>query len=267
MLGTRAILFVVFLVCTTLHLDAQNIVQAEPLSGMSVTKFFLQQHLKYPHELIKQQKSGSVTVGLSVDKDGIGHDYHIIKSFDERASAEAIRLVKKIIWKASTVHGIPTESDTEIQVKFSVRHYKKQQQNKAYIDTTFANIPISKAERIYTYAALKHTPKPNIPNGKNIYQHINEQLIYPEQAFARSIEGDVEVEFVVEENGLPSNFIIKKTVGGGCDNEAIRILQSIEWFPAVYNDSIVRCHTSMKISFRLGDKKQQAIPNRQGSSF
>ncbi len=245
----------------------QNYVQAEPRAGISATKFFLQQHMEYPPDLLAKSISGNVKVALDIDKNGNSSNYHIISSFDEKASTEAIRLVKKILWNPATMNGITIDDEAKIQVKFNARQYKRQLHNKSQISDTEVEFPVAKSGHIYKFAAANHAPKPFIASGKNIYQYINDQLKYPEQAFALNIEGDVELEFVVEENGLPSNIYVQKSVGGGCDNEAIRILQTITWIPAVANDSIVRCQTNLKISFRLGDKKQQSIPNRQGSSF
>jgi protein TonB len=98
-------------------------------------------------------------------------------------------------------------------------------------------------------------------------QYIQSNLNYPEEAFRRSISGTVSLEFVVEKNGLPSNIIVVASVGGGCDQEAIRLLQSIQWMPAIKQDSLVRSKNHLDISFNLGDNHMQNIPNRQGTSF
>lgn len=247
--------------------NGQSYVQATPRAGMPVTKFFIQQHLVYPPDLLAKSKSGSVKVAVDIDREGNGSNYHIISSFDEKASAEAIRLVKKILWNPATMNGMPTADEVELQVKFNARQFKRQLQNQQHTRSIDFEFPVASSEQIYKFAAVDRAPKPFITSGKNIYQYINDQLKYPEQAFALNIEGDVELEFVVEKNGLPSNIYVQKSVGGGCDNEAIRIAQTIQWIPALVNDSLVRCQTSLKISFKLGDKKQQSIPNRQGSSF
>lgn len=247
--------------------NGQNYVQAEPRSGISATKFFLQQHLEYPPDLLAKSKSGNVKISMDIDKNGNGSNYHVISSFNGNASAEAIRLAKKILWNPATMNGIAIKDEAEILVKFNARQYKRQLQKPRQTNDIKIEYPVARSGLIFKFAAVDRAPKPFITSEKNIYQYINDQIKYPEQAFALNIEGDVELEFVVEENGLPSNIYIQKSVGGGCDNEAIRILQTIPWIPAVANDSIVRCHTNLKISFRLGDKKQQSIPNRQGSSF
>ena len=70
----------------------------------------------------------------------------------------------------------------------------------------------------------------------------------------RSIQGTVVLRFVVEPSGLVTNIGIAKAVGGGCDQEAIRVLQMIKWYPAKKNEKLVRAQMTFPFYFILNDE-------------
>lgn len=82
---------------------------------------------------------------------------------------------------------------------------------------------------------------------------IKENLEYPRQAQLSNIQGTVVVGFVVEPSGLPTNIGIVKSVGGGCDQEAIRIIEMIKWYPAKNGDQLIRAYMTLPIYFVLNE--------------
>lgn len=73
----------------------------------------------------------------------------------------------------------------------------------------------------------KVTPKlPEPKKGfQKLEQYIERNLQYPDAAKTQGIEGVVEVEFQVLPDGNLTNFNIQKSLGYGCDEEAIRLLR------------------------------------------
>jgi len=66
--------------------------------------------------------------------------------------------------------------------------------------------------------------KPEFPGGlKSLMQFIATNITYPELARENGIEGTVVMEFIVEPDGRLSNIIVKRGIGGGCDEEASRV--------------------------------------------
>ncbi len=49
------------------------------------------------------------------------------------------------------------------------------------------------------------------------------------EARNRNVSGTVRLQFNVNENGVPQQFIVLRSVGYGCDQEAIRLVQGWEW--------------------------------------
>lgn len=56
-------------------------------------------------------------------------------------------------------------------------------------------------------------------------KYIDESLLYPQTAVDNNIEGKVVLQFQVKDDGRPQNFQVLKSLGYGCDEEAIRLLQ------------------------------------------
>jgi TonB family protein len=66
----------------------------------------------------------------------------------------------------------------------------------------------------------------------NIY--LKENLRKPTKAIENRISGRVTVEFKVDTTGEVSDFKILKSLGFGCDEEAIRLIkEGQKWFPAL----------------------------------
>ena len=63
--------------------------------------------------------------------------------------------------------------------------------------------------------------------------------------------GVVELKFVIETDGTLSNLVVLQGVGGGCTEEAIRLIKSIpHWIPTIANKKPIRVTYSLPIRFR-----------------
>ncbi|MDP2040980.1 MAG: energy transducer TonB [Algoriphagus sp.] len=86
--------------------------------------------------------------------------------------------------------------------------------------------------------------------GWNDYLKAN--VTYPAEAKSMGIEGTVIVVFVVNSDGSVSNPEIIRGIGGGADEEALRVVQnSPNWEPAMQKDRIVNCRMRLPIRFKL----------------
>src|SRR6218665_1062504 len=77
--------------------------------------------------------------------------------------------------------------------------------------------------------------QPSFPGSNNAFrQYLSRNLAYPATAVEDGIEGRVVVEFVVCEDGRLCNERIVKGIGGGCDQEALRVIRKMPaWKPAM----------------------------------
>jgi TonB family protein len=76
-------------------------------------------------------------------------------------------------------------------------------------------------------------------------------LQYPAEAKAHSIEGKVYILITVDTLGNPTNPKIIKSLGFGCDEEAIRLVLTTNYIPAIINGKKVKSTCMMPILFRL----------------
>jgi protein TonB len=98
-------------------------------------------------------------------------------------------------------------------------------------------------------------PMPSFPGGQTaFYEYLKSNLKYPNQAKENGVEGRVLINFIVESDGSISDVLLQKSIGYGCDEEAIRLIeQSPPWIPGKINDKPVRVQFILPISFKIDD--------------
>ncbi|HMM12304.1 MAG TPA: energy transducer TonB [Bacteroidales bacterium] len=93
---------------------------------------------------------------------------------------------------------------------------------------------------------------PKVTGGKKTFSaFLAENLVYPEEALKHGVEGNVHIEYEVDDNGVVTRAKVLKGLGYGLDEEALRLI-SILRFEKVRNRG-VRLRSSGKtiIPFRL----------------
>ena len=95
---------------------------------------------------------------------------------------------------------------------------------------------------------------PEFPGGSDsLYAYIARNIKYPETAKKEKIEGRVFVTFVIEKDGQVSSAKILRDIGGGCGEEAIRVVKSMpKWKPGTQRGNPVRVQFNLPVSFMLG---------------
>ena len=94
---------------------------------------------------------------------------------------------------------------------------------------------------------------PSFPGGdKARIRFLNENIAYPTMARESGIQGRVYVTFVVERNGIVTDVKILRGIGGGCDEEAIRVVKAMpRWIPGKQRGKPVRVQFTLPIKFTL----------------
>ena len=93
--------------------------------------------------------------------------------------------------------------------------------------------------------------QPSFPGGmQEMMKFISENRKYPAEAKAKEIHGKVIVAFVVERDGSLSDVKIRRGIGYGCDEEAIRLIKSMpKWTPGKQNGKAVRVSFMLPVTF------------------
>lgn len=94
---------------------------------------------------------------------------------------------------------------------------------------------------------------PVFPGGDHeLIRYIEDNLDYPKDAMESGIEGRVFVKIIVEPNGSISNAKIIRGLGYGCDEEAVRVVESMpNWKPGRKNGETVRVNMAVPVNFKL----------------
>lgn len=95
--------------------------------------------------------------------------------------------------------------------------------------------------------------QPEFPGGdKARMRYLQENLKYPQLAKESGIQGTVYVTFVVEKDGSVTDIQVARSIGGGCDEEAVRVVKAMpKWKPGQQRGKAVRVRFSLPLKFTL----------------
>ncbi len=118
-----------------------------------------------------------------------------------------------------------------------------------YVPVFTEEEPEPVAEEIFTFVE----DYPEFPGGdKALREYILNNIKYPEVARTSGITGTVYVQFVVEKDGSISDVKVVRGIGGGCDEEAVRVVKSMpRWKPGKQRGQPVRVYFTLPIEFKL----------------
>jgi protein TonB len=94
---------------------------------------------------------------------------------------------------------------------------------------------------------------PSFPGGMaEMQNYLVNHMRYPGEAREISIQGTVYLSFVVEPDGSITNITILRGIGGGCEEEALRVVKSMpKWVPGKQNGHPVRVMLTLPVKFTL----------------
>lgn len=105
-------------------------------------------------------------------------------------------------------------------------------------------------DQVFSVVEESAEPKGGMPA---FYKFVGEKMKYPAQARRMGVEGRVFVEFVVNRDGSIVDVKAIKGIGAGCDEEAVRVVQSApSWKPGKQRGKPVRQKMVIPIIFKLG---------------
>lgn len=94
---------------------------------------------------------------------------------------------------------------------------------------------------------------PEFPGGLDaLSKFIADNIKYPQLAKENNITGRVFVSFVVEKDGRVGQVKILRDIGGGCGNEAVRVVKMMpKWKPGKQRGKPVRTQFNLPVNFDL----------------
>ncbi|MFT5168991.1 MAG: TonB family protein [Saprospiraceae bacterium] len=99
---------------------------------------------------------------------------------------------------------------------------------------------------------------------QKMLQHIYTNIKYPAEARKSGTEGTIVVSFIIEKDGSISNPDILRSIGNGCDEEVLRVVNSMPSFiPGKQRGENVRVKFNLPVKFKLegGASKEKELDN------
>lgn len=124
--------------------------------------------------------------------------------------------------------------------------------------TEITDIKMKKADTDSIYQMVEVMPE--FPGGMDqMAKYLSENINYPEEAKDKNISGRLFIEFVIEKDGSVSNVKVMRSVGGGCDEEGVRVVKAMpKWKPGLMKGKPVRVHYVLPINFKLDESAATA---------
>lgn len=117
------------------------------------------------------------------------------------------------------------------------------------IDNTGDELEEEEAEEIFVI--VEDAPAP-IGGLGAFYAYVNSNIKYPRQALTMRLEGKVFIQFVVDKQGNLTDIQVMRGIGGGCDEEAVRIIENAPaWKPGKQRGKPVKVKMVLPITFKI----------------
>jgi TonB family protein len=101
---------------------------------------------------------------------------------------------------------------------------------------------------------------PEFPGGMGeLMKYLEENIRYPQLAKDLGVQGKVYVNFIVQKDGSISDIKILRGLPGGCNEEAIRVVQNMpNWIPAKQREKPINVSYNLPIKFTLDKPEKKA---------
>ena len=209
-------------------------------------------YLKYPAEAKKAGEEGVAVISFVVRKDGEITDQVIDEDPGFGMGAAAMKAVKRLnkLWVPGEHLGEIASVRMKIPVRFVLPEEKVKEEK-----------PVAPTTDIYTVVdempAFKGCEDKTAAESRQctfqkIMEYTNENLKYPEEAQTAKVEGTVRIKFVIDEEGMLTSPMIVEGIGGGCDEEALRVLNSMPpWKAGMQAGKAVKVEMELPFRFKL----------------
>ena len=246
---------------TTISEEIFFIVEDMPsfqVKGLNGFREWVQDHLNYPKEAKEKRIEGIVYIGFVVNKTGNVTDVKIMRGADPLLNTEALRIVKSSPqWKPGKQRGQEVNVSFVFPVKFSLGDTEKTEPEEKVIpvkkikqDEPTAEEEIPEGEIFFIVEDMPIFPNDSLESMDAFRRYVMYNLIYPEEAAKKGINGKVFVEFVVDKNGDVKNVKIKKGDDPLLNAEAIRVIKSSpQWIPGKQRGRVVNVAFTFPIMF------------------
>ena len=205
----------------------------QPIGGLGA----LASQIKIPDTAWAAGVEGKVFLDIVVDEQGDVADARVLRGLGAGLDEEALRVVRQAKFTPGRQDGVAVNVRMTLPILFKL---------------TESSGPAVPSDSVAEVAATQEfrlvEQKPELVGG---HLELLSLVTYPESAREARIQGDVIVLFEVDEHGNVINPKIAQGIGGGCDEEALRVVSLAKFIPGQDKGVPVRTRMRITIQFKL----------------
>ena len=220
--------------------------------GVEALMDFVGKNVKYPEQAKEKEISGRVFIGFVIEKDGSVNEVKVLRGIGGGCDEEAVRVIKAMPkWKPGKQKGKPVRVNYNIPINF------KLDDGQMPVKKSDVNKVDMKPDKNGVYQIVEEMPQ--FPSGETkMMEYIAKNINYPQEARDKGIEGRVFIGMVIEKDGSVSNVRVLRGIGGGCDEEAVRVISSMpKWKPGKVSGEPVPVSYMLPVNFKLQEKQSK----------
>jgi len=215
---------------------------------------FVANNVKYPEKAKDEEISGRVFISFVIETDGSVSNVEVKRGIGGGCDEEAVRVIKSLPnWKPGIKDGKPVRVSYMMPINFKLTDDTPTKS----VKKTEANKPDMKPNADGVYQIVEEMPC--FPGGdQKLMEYIANNINYPQEARDKGIEGRVFIGMVIEKDGSVSKVKILRGIGGGCDEEAERVISSMpKWMPGKVGGEPVPVSYMLPVNFKLQEKQSK----------
>ena len=240
----------------------------------SLFEKYFNRNLRYPASARKLQIIGKIYIGFSIDKSGKILNIKSLNIAPPILSQEVIRVLNSI--NSASELGINEPDNYAISVNFGLTidtgkntydlleneptlSFENRKMVSDFVVIGYAESGSSETNKDTTNVFNAVEQQAEYPGGMEAFgKYLAKNLKYPAAAQRANVTGKVYTQFIVNTDGSVSDVTVLKSVGFGCDEEAIRVLETVKWIPGKQSGRVVRSRFTVPINFQLADDSKRS---------
>ena len=191
---------------------------------------YIYKNIKYPAEARENDVEGMVVVSFIIEKDGSISNTEIVRPIGSGCDEEVLRVVKAMPrWMPGNQSGEPVRVHFNLPVRFKLsadepnpKKDKESMTNTAPSGDVYK--VVEEMPRFPGCEKMADEKERTACSQKRMLEFIYTNLKYPAEARDKGIEGMSVVQFVVEKDGSIADAEIIRSIGGGCDEEVLKVV-------------------------------------------
>jgi len=222
------------------------------IGGNTEIEHLIFNEMDYPKEALEKEMEGVVSFNFLLKQNGQVINLKItgnnLITFQETAE----ELFKKIDWIKTVKR--PENYNVEFALMFNPKKFNKIAKKRGYMLVPTSEIEQSNSYKPINFNEVEIKPQPifNEGNYRSADHYFNSKIRYPESAVRLGLKGPVVMEYIIEASGNVTNINVVESIGGGCNEEAKRVLTSLKWKPGQQDGKVVRVKAKTQMMFGSG---------------